>query len=117
MQYAPTALKVHVPKPDKAMATLNIKNIPDELLTQIEQLAKENNRTVTEQAITLLQQSLSKPQEKLKFLISPETDPTWEEKRKAIPKLQAEIDRHRRVNPADFGLPDSTELIREDRDR
>ena len=99
------------------MATLNIDNLPDELLTQIQQLAQENNRTVTEQAIALLQQSIDKPQDKLKFLISPETDPTWEERQKAVPQLQAEIDRHRRVNPADFGLPDSTELIREDRDR
>ena len=94
------------------MAALNIDNLPDELLTQIEQLATENNCSVKEQAIALLKQSLNKPQEKLKFLISPETDPTWEERRKAVPQLQAEIDRHRRVNPADFGLPDSTELIR-----
>ncbi len=99
------------------MAVLNIDNLPDELLTQIEQLATENNCSVKEQAIALLKQSLNKPQEKLKFLISPETDPTWEERRKAVPQLQAEIDRHRRVNPADFGLPDSTELIREDRER
>ncbi len=99
------------------MAALNIDNLPDELLTQIEQLATENNCSVKEQAIALLKQSLNKPQEKLKFLISPETDPTWEERRKAVPQLQAEIDRHRRVNPADFGLPDSTELIREDRER
>ncbi len=99
------------------MAALNIDNLPDELLTQIEKLATENNCSVKEQAIALLKQSLNKPQEKLKFLISPETDPTWEERRKAVPQLQAEIDRHRRVNPADFGLPDSTELIREDRER
>lgn len=99
------------------MATLNINNLPDELLTQIEQLAKENNRTVTEQAIALLQQSLNKPQDNLKFLLSPETDPTWEERRKAVPQLQEEIDSYCRVDPADFGLPDSTELIREDRDR
>ncbi|MDJ0903542.1 MAG: hypothetical protein QNJ55_32585 [Xenococcus sp. MO_188.B8] len=99
------------------MAALNIDNLPDELLTQIEQLATENNCSVKEQAIALLKQSLNKPKEKLKFLISPETDPTWEERRKAVPQLQAEIDRHRRVNPADFGLPDSTELIREDRER
>lgn len=99
------------------MATLNIDNLPEELLTQIQQLAKENNRTVTEQAIALLQQSIDKPKDKLNFLISPETDPTWEARQKAVPQLQAEIDRHRRVNPADFGLPDSTELIREDRDR
>ncbi len=99
------------------MAALNIDNLPDELLTQIEQLATENNCSVKEQAIALLKQSLNKPQEKLKFLISPETDPTWEERRKAVPKVLAEIRSGRRVNPADYGLPDSTELIREDRER
>lgn len=99
------------------MATLNIDNLPDELLTQIQQLAKENNRTVTEQAIALLQQSLNKPQDKLKFLISPETDPTWEERRKAVPQVLKDIRSRRHVNPTDFGLPDSTELIREDRER
>ncbi len=99
------------------MAALNLENLPDGMLTQIEQLAIANNCTVTEQAIALLKQSLNQSQEKLKFLISPETDPTWEERRQAVPQLQAEIDRHHRVNPADFGLPDSTELIREDRER
>ncbi|MEM9273122.1 MAG: hypothetical protein AAGA80_09190 [Cyanobacteria bacterium P01_F01_bin.143] len=99
------------------MTTLNLDNLPDGMLTQIEQLATKNNRSVKEQAVILLKQSLNKSQDKLKFLISPETDPTWEQRRKAVPQLQAEIDRHLRVNPADFGLPDSTELIREDRDR
>ncbi len=41
----------------------------------------------------------------------------WEERRKAAPKILAEIRSRPRVNPANFGLPDSTELIREDRDR
>jgi hypothetical protein len=99
------------------MATLNINNLPDELLIQIEQLATKNNRTVTEQAIALIEQSINKPQDKLKFLISPETDPSWEARQKAVPQLQAEIDRYHRVNPTDIGLFDSTELIREDRDR
>lgn len=99
------------------MTTLNLDNLPEGMLTQIEQLAVKNNRSTQEQAIALLKQSLNQSQEKLKFLISPETDPTWEQRRKAVPQLQAEIDRHRRVNPADFGLPDSTELIREDRER
>ncbi|ELS01715.1 hypothetical protein Xen7305DRAFT_00014200 [Xenococcus sp. PCC 7305] len=99
------------------MTALNLENLPDGMLTQIEQLAIKNNCSVTEQAISLLKQSLNQSQEKLKFLISPETDPTWEERRKAVPQLQAEIDRHHRVNPAYFGLPDSTELIREDRER
>ncbi len=98
------------------MAALNLDNLPDGMLTQIEQLAIANNCSVTEQAIALLNQSLSQSQEKLKFLISPETDPTWGERRKAVPKVLAEIRSRRRVNPANYGLPDSTELIREDRE-
>lgn len=44
--------------------------------------------------------------------------PTQEERRKNVLKLLEESSqRRRRLNPADFGLPDSTELIREDRDR
>ena len=99
------------------MAALNIDNIPDELLTQLEQLATENNCSVKEQAIALLKQSLNQPQRKLKLLISPEIDPTREQRRKAVPKVLAEIRSRRRVNPANYGLPDSTELIREDRER
>lgn len=57
------------------------------------------------------------PQPPLKFLVSPETDPTWEERCKAVPQLLAEIDKPPRLNPLDYGLPDSTELIRDDRDR
>ena len=38
-------------------------------------------------------------------------------KRAQVPKILAEIESRRRVNPADFGLPDSTTLIREERNR
>lgn len=99
------------------MTTLILENIPDELIEQIEQLAQQHEQSVNEQVISILKQALQKPQSPLKFLISPETDPTWEERRKATPKILAEIRNRRRVNPTDFGLPDSTELIREDRER
>ena len=99
------------------MATLHLENLPPELLTQIEQLASQNQCSVDQQAIALLQQSLHQQPTPVPFLISPETDPTWSQRCKAVPSLQAEIDRHPRLNPTDFGLPDSTELIREDRQR
>jgi plasmid stability protein len=99
------------------MATLILENLPDELIEQIQQLAQQHNQSVNEQVIFILKQAVKKPQPPLKFLISPETDPTWEERRKAVPKLQAQIDQRRRLNPKDYGLPDSTELIREDRER
>lgn len=99
------------------MATLTIENLPDDLMTQLQQLASQNNQTINEQIINLLKEAIQKPQPPLKFLISPETDPTWEERRKAVPQLLADLDKRRRLNPTDFGLPDSTELIREDRER
>ncbi|MBE9224202.1 hypothetical protein IQ264_01780 [Phormidium sp. LEGE 05292] len=74
------------------MATFTIENLPDDLIAQLQQLASQNNQTINEQIINLLKQAVQKPQPPLKFLISPETDPTWEERRKAVPKLQAEID-------------------------
>lgn len=99
------------------MATLTLENLPDYLMTQIQQLANQNNQTINEQIINLLKLAVQKPQPSLKFLISPETDPTWEERRKATPQILADIDKRRRLNPTDFGLPDSTELLREDRER
>jgi plasmid stability protein len=99
------------------MATLILENLPDELIEKIQQLAQQHNQSVNEQVIFILEQAVKKPQTPLEFLISPETDPTWEERRKATPKILAEIRSRPRVNPTNFGLPDSTELIREDRDR
>jgi hypothetical protein len=99
------------------MTNLILNNIPDKLIEQIEQLAQQNDQSVNEQIISILKQAVQQPPTPLKFLISPETDPTWEERRKATPKILAEIRSRRRVNPTGFGLPDSTELIREDRER
>lgn len=99
------------------MATLILDNLPDELLEQIEKLAQQHHQSINEQIINILKQAVEKPQKSLKFLISPETDPTWEERQKAVPQLQAEIDQRRRLNPQDYNLLDSTDLIRKDRDR
>ncbi|MBD2042634.1 Arc family DNA-binding protein [Microcoleus sp. FACHB-672] len=102
------------------MAILTIDNLPDDLLEQIQKLANQNHQPINEQVINLLKQALQKPQPPLKFLISPETDPTWEERRKATPQLLAEIEQRleqRRVDNANVEWPDSTALLREDRDR
>lgn len=88
------------------MATLHALNIPDELYAQLQELAKAENNSIDAQVITILQNGL---QAKMQ--------PTEDERRKNVPKLLEEISHRRRLNPADFGLPDSTELIREDRDR
>ncbi|MBC1236322.1 hypothetical protein [Nostoc sp. 2RC] len=88
------------------MATLHALNIPDELYAQLQELAKAENNSIDAQVITILQNAL---QAKMQ--------PTEDERRKNVPKLLEEISHRRRLNPADFGLPDSTQLIREDRDR
>jgi antitoxin FitA len=50
------------------MATLYVRNIPDELYEHLQQLAKAENRSINAQVITLLQNALlvktQQPQEK-----------------------------------------------------
>ncbi|MEC4895373.1 MAG: hypothetical protein SAL07_22270 [Oscillatoria sp. PMC 1051.18] len=40
------------------MATLNLKNIPEDLIAKIPQLATQHHRTIEEQVISLLQKAL-----------------------------------------------------------
>ncbi len=88
------------------MATLHVRNVPDELYAQLQQLAKQQNRSISAQVITLLQNALpteaQQPQEKTQ---------------QNVLEILAESHRRREQLPADLGLPDSTTLIREDRER
>lgn len=88
------------------MATLHAVNIPDELYAQLQELAKSENSSVDAQVITILQSALQA-----------KTQITEDEKRKNVLKVLEDSRSRRRLNPADFGLPDSTEMIREDRGR
>lgn len=88
------------------MATLHIRNVPDDLYARLQQLASSQNRSISAQLIILLESALT-----------PETQQSQSEKPKSITEILVQSRRRRRVNPADFGLPDSTTLIREDRDR
>jgi antitoxin FitA len=83
------------------MATLYVRNLPDDLYAKLQELAASQHRSINAQVITLLKQSLA----------------TEDHEQRNVIKLLEESRRRRRVNPADFGLPDSTEMIREDRDR
>ena len=98
------------------MATVAIANLPDNLMAEIERLATQNNQTINEQIIALLQKAVNPEKPPLKLLVSPETDPTWEERCKAVPKLLAELESRRKELPTEIQWLDSTELIREDRD-
>jgi plasmid stability protein len=84
------------------MAILILENLPDELMEQIQQLARQQNQSVDQQVIYILEQALSKQQKPLKFLISPETDSTWEERQKATPKILAEIEGRRKKRRTDI---------------
>lgn len=99
------------------MAKLILENLPDELFQEIEKLAQQKNNSVNEQTINLLKIALEKTETPLKIMVSPDNDPTWEERVKNTPQVLQDIRNAPRVNPANYGLLDSTELIREDRDR
>ena len=88
------------------MATLYVRNLPDDLYAKLQELAASQHRSINAQVITLLEQ-----------VLTTQAQETEEQKRQNVPKLLEESRNRRRVNPGDFGLPDSTELIREDRDR
>jgi predicted alpha/beta hydrolase len=98
------------------MATLKLDNLPDELMTQIRQLAQHNNQPIDQQAIMLLKQALKKQSTPLKFLISPETDPTWPDRQQAVPQILAAIEQRRKQRQTKGDWLDSTALIREDRE-
>lgn len=89
------------------MATLYLENIPDELYEKLQQLAAAQNRSIDAQAITLLETALQTQTKQAQ----------GEAPNQYVIEILAESRRRRRVNPSDFGLPDSTILIREDRDR
>ena len=88
------------------MATLYVRNLPDDLYERLQELAKAENRSINAQVITLLQNTLP-----------PKTTPPQDKQREEVLKILADIRRRRESLPTDVEWPDSTELIREDRDR
>ncbi len=88
------------------MATLYVRNLPDDLYAKLQELAASQHRSINAQVITLLEQALKTEAQQIK-----------DQKQQNVLKVLEGSRQRRRVNPADFGLPDSTQLIREDRDR
>lgn len=86
------------------MATLQIKNLPDELYHCVQNLADDRKLTVNETIIFLLKQAFESSQAQVN-----QTESTA--------KILKRIRERPRVNPIVSGLPDSTILIREDRHR
>ncbi|MBN3869495.1 Arc family DNA-binding protein [Nostoc sp. JL33] len=88
------------------MATLYVRNLPDDLYVKLQELAVSQHRSINAQVITLLEEALKTEAQQIE-----------DQKQENVLKVLEESRQRRRVNPADFGLPDSTQLIREDRER
>jgi plasmid stability protein len=80
------------------MAILHVRNVPQHLYTRLKQRAETQRRSLSTEVVTLLEWAIE------------EVDRTSE--------LPLESIRHRRFfEPASAGAPDSTTLLREDRQR
>jgi hypothetical protein len=86
------------------MATLQIENLPDKLYQCVQNLAADRKLTVNETIVFLLKPAFESSQ--------PQVYPL-----KSMAEVLQRIRDRPRLNLINFGLPDSTTLIREDRDR
>ena len=82
------------------MATLHVRNVPDELYGRLKQYAESENRSLNTQIINLLNQAIE-----------------YEAKRSQQQQLLDEIRRRRFVYSNDVDVEDSVTLLREDRKR
>ncbi|WP_414586180.1 hypothetical protein [Scytonema sp. PCC 10023] len=89
------------------MAILHDVDLPDDLYQELQELAITENSSINAQVITLLRNALS----------AVEIQRREEQRRRDVPKLLEEIRRRRESRRTDVEWPDSTALIREDRDR
>jgi plasmid stability protein len=80
------------------VSTLHVRNVPVELYERIQRRAQAQGRSITAEVVSLLEHALE------------ETDAMQAE-------VLAGIRRRRFFSPAEVGAPDSTALLREDRQR
>ena len=80
------------------MPTLHVRSVPEDLYSRLQELAQEQNRSLSAQVVTLLEQAV-RDADLLK------------ERATALERI-----RRRRYTPPDH-FPDSTSLLREDRSR
>ena len=88
------------------MATLQIENLPEDLYQSIQRLAAGANLSLSEAVIQMLLQATKAESMSQQTQRQKETE-------QALDKIRS----FPRANPADYGLADSTLLIRADRDR
>ena len=82
------------------MAILHVRNVPDDLYIRIQELARAEDRSISAEVITLLQQGLRE-----------------DETRRSQARILGDIRRRRFPYPADANAPNSVTLLREDRER
>lgn len=80
------------------MSILHVRNVPENLYLQLKKQAEAQRRSLSAEVITLLAWAIE------------------EAERRPMLTLDA-IRRRRTFNPAEAGAPDSTTLLREDRER
>jgi plasmid stability protein len=80
------------------MATLHVRNVPDDLYQQIRERADAGSRSLSAEVVVLLSRAL-------------------DEKGPSVGELLTEVRRRRHFRPSAMGMPDSTTLLREDRER
>lgn len=80
------------------MPILHVRNVPDDLYERIRQRAGRQNRSISAEVIVLLDKALA-------------------EAELSQAELLADIRRRRFFRPADQDAPDSTTLLRQDRER
>ena len=80
------------------MNNFNVITLPDQLYQELQKLAESENDSIESQVVTLLQKALQEKQQQ-----------TETQRRQNVLKVLEESRNRRRLNPADFGLPDSTE--------
>lgn len=88
------------------MSTLNPITLPDDLYKELQELAQAENGSIEAQVVRLLQNALQTKRQQ-----------TEEQRRNNILKVLEESRLRREQLPTDTEWPDSTALIREDRDR
>jgi len=77
---------------------LHVRNVPEDLYDRIKQQAAASNRSISAQIITMLERAIEQPL-------------------RSQSEILDGIRRRRFFRPAEFGVSDSTELLREDRSR
>jgi antitoxin FitA len=80
------------------MATLHVRNVPDEIYQRLREKAEASNRSLSAEVVVLLRGAL-------------------DDRKTSQREVLDEIRRRRSFRPADLGAPDSTSLLREDRNR